>query len=401
MPDRKVKHSDMITITDRECPVCGQKEPLVFFKAASVPIFCNVYLPSPEKAKKAPTASIRLGFCTKCSLIYNYDFNDSFLKYDQNYENSLNFSGCFQSYTTQLAKELVERYHLFGKQIIEIGCGQADFLSLLCQLGNNHGIGFDPAYNPKKIGHSLNTLINIIPEYYSELYKDIPADFICSSYVFEHINDPVRFLSIIRNAIGDKKETVVFFEVPNALYTIRDYGIWDIIYEHCCYFSSCSLENAFRKTGFKPLNTSTGYEGQSLRIEAVPGTFENQDPIRSDEINLLSWIENFSDFYKTKVEFWKETLLKLGQRVVLWGAGSKGVSFLNTLKVEIDVIEYAVDINPRKWGFYIPGTGQKIVKPEFLQDYNTDIVLVMNPIYKDEIKKMMQDLGIGAKIFLV
>ena len=272
---------------------------------------------------------------------------------------------------------------------------------MLCQLGQNHGIGFDPAYNPKKIEHSSNKLINIIPEYYSELYKDISADFICSRHVLEHISDPVRFLSIIREAIGDKNETVVFFEVPNALYTIKDHGIWDIIYEHCSYFSCRSLANAFRKAGFKPINTSIGFGNQSLRIEAVPQTCDNQDTIKSDEINLLSWVENFSNFYKTKVEFWKETLSKLGQRVVIWGAGSKGVSFLNSLAVETDVIEYIVDINPRKWGFYIPGTGQKVIKPEFLKEYKPNLVLVMNPVYKDEIKTMIQDLGIEPKILFV
>ncbi len=57
------------------------------------------------------------------------------------------------------------------------------------------------------------------------------------------------------------------------------------------------------------------------------------------------------------------------QKVVLWGGGSKGVAFLTTLNIT-DQIKYAVDINPYKHGTFLAGTGQEIVSPEFLKDYN-------------------------------
>jgi len=85
-----------------------------------------------------------------------------------------------------------------------------------------------------------------------------------------------------------------------------------------------------------------------------------------------------------------------GQLAVVWGAGSKGVSFLNALK---DLqIEYVVDINPRKQGMYIPGTGQQIVRPEFLRDYQPDVIVVMNPVYRREIRKLTKKLGLTAKL---
>ena len=68
----------------------------------------------------------------------------------------------------------------------------------------------------------------------------------------------------------------------------------------------------------------------------------------------------------------------------MWGAGSKGVTFLNMIDSRYQ-IEYVIDINPRKHGKYIPGTGQKIVSPEFLREYIPDIVIVMNLIYENEI----------------
>jgi hypothetical protein len=89
----------------------------------------------------------------------------------------------------------------------------------------------------------------------------------------------------------------------------------------------------------------------------------------------------------------------LGERVVVWGAGSKGVTFLNTFKDQ-NLIEYAVDINPRKQGMYIPGTGQKIVSPFFLSEYQPSVIIVMNPIYQDEIEKSLDSLGFDYRLII-
>jgi len=88
-----------------------------------------------------------------------------------------------------------------------------------------------------------------------------------------------------------------------------------------------------------------------------------------------------------------------GQRAVVWGAGSKGVTFLNVLNIQ-DQIEYVVDINLRKQGMYIAGTGQQIVPPEFLRNYQPDVVIVMNLIYKVKFNSSQQ-LDLTAKLVCV
>jgi hypothetical protein len=87
----------------------------------------------------------------------------------------------------------------------------------------------------------------------------------------------------------------------------------------------------------------------------------------------------------------------MGHRTVVWGAGARCVSFLNILG-ERTQISYVVDINPKKQGKCIPGTGQRIVGPVFLQEYAPDVVIVMNPVYKNEIEQMIQDMGIRTSV---
>jgi len=60
-----------------------------------------------------------------------------------------------------------------------------------------------------------------------------------------------------------------------------------------------------------------------------------------------------------------------------------------------------VDINPRKQGMYVAGSGQEIVRPEFLHEYRPDTVIVMNPIYSGEIGEMIGGLGVSAEVVTV
>jgi ABC-type Fe3+-hydroxamate transport system substrate-binding protein len=86
-----------------------------------------------------------------------------------------------------------------------------------------------------------------------------------------------------------------------------------------------------------------------------------------------------------------------GQRVGIWGTGSKGVTFLNSVPAARQ-IAYAVDINPRKQGMFVAGSGQKIVSPAFLVAYQPDVVIIMNPNYEAEISNQLAALGVTASV---
>jgi FlaA1/EpsC-like NDP-sugar epimerase len=103
------------------------------------------------------------------------------------------------------------------------------------------------------------------------------------------------------------------------------------------------------------------------------------------------------------VERWRqnlETMKRSRKKVVVWGAGSKGVTFLNTFGSE-NPTQYVVDINPHKQGKFVPGTGQEVVPVEFLRAYQPDAVLVMNPNYRGEIEKSIAELGLHTELMAV
>lgn len=87
----------------------------------------------------------------------------------------------------------------------------------------------------------------------------------------------------------------------------------------------------------------------------------------------------------------------LARRVVVWGAGSKAVAFLNALGSD-DAVECCVDINPFRQGRYMAGTGHQIVSPSHLKPSPPDAVVVMNPIYVPEIRRETSGLGLRPEI---
>jgi len=59
---------------------------------------------------------------------------------------------------------------------------------------------------------------------------------------------------------------------------------------------------------------------------------------------------------------------------------------------------YAVDINPFKQGMFMAGTGQEVVGPDFLRDYDPDLVVAMNSIYLAEIRSELDRIGVDAEL---
>ena len=388
------------------CPICGSIETRGFFELNDMPANIGVLWQSRTSAMNCSRGKINLIFCRSCGIIWNRNFDGSILEYSEAYDNSLHFSAVYQEYALSQARHIIDRYNIKGKTVIEVGCGKGDFLMMLCDIGKNKGVGFDVSYESREIDDELAGRITFVKDFYTEKYRYYQGSLICSRYVLEHIEQPVEFLSSIYRSIGERSDTMVYFEVPNVYLIIEKMSIWDIIYEHCLYFSPGSLANLFETCGFLVQDVSETYENQFVTIEAtLPDS--NQEIInydRSRDFNKAArLVDRFSKTSKERLESWQNKIQQYygkNQKMIVWGAGAKGVGFLNLLKIS-DVIPYIVDINPNKHGKFVAGTGQKIVPPNFVKEYNPDVVIIMNPVYKDEIKQNINQMGCDVEVMTV
>ena len=145
------------------------------------------------------------------------------------------------------------------------------------------------------------------------------------------------------------------------------------------------------------------YHGQYLTIEASlrgDASFGDQ-VLQPGLLHHLELISRFSDRCPEKVKEWEALLdrySRAGKRVVLWGSGSKAVSFLTTLEGAEGKVEYVVDINPYRQGHFMPGTGQPILAPEQMDTKPPDVVVILNRVYRDEITSSLEELGLFPEV---
>jgi SAM-dependent methyltransferase len=376
----------------------------VFHEQPNVPAHSVLNLSSREQALRYPRGTIRLGFCRACGFISNVDFDPALNEYSENCEETQGFSPHFRAWLHKLAEDFVRRYDLHGKDVLEIGCGKGEFLALVCEIGENRGVGIDPAYVHGRLETAAAERLHFITELYSEDYGHLAGDALVCRHTLEHIGPVAEFVRTVRRSLGDREDVIVFFELPETLRVLREVAFWDIYYEHCSYFTPGSLARLFRREGFDPIDLRLDFDDQYILIDARPGDGQTPLlPLEDDLSETARFVDRFRhEFRKREAELRAliEANRERGGRSVIWGAGSKGVAFLTTLEIS-DEIEYAVDVNPFKHGMYMAGTGQEIVPAPFLRDYKPDLVLVMNPVYRDEIGRELASMGLDPQLVVV
>jgi SAM-dependent methyltransferase len=383
---------------NRLCPNCGGRDLAAFYEVRGIPVQSNLLIPTRDEALACPTGDLRLAFCRDCGFITNTAFDPATQQLTAKYEATQGFSPTFNAFARSLASRWAERYHLAGKEALEIGCGRGEFISLLCDIGGCRGIGIDPVADAALAPRGGR--VRFISDFYSRAYGDLPADFICCRHTLEHIPNPAEFVGMIRDIIGGRSEMVVAFEVPDTLRVLTEGAFWDLYYEHCSYFTPGSLALLFRGSRFSVLDLRSEYDGQYLVLEAAPAAAPTRTAAREvDYPQVYAAWERFGEVCGAKLDRWDNLLHgAAGRKVAVWGSGSKAVGFLTSLGVTHEMVPYVVDINPHKQGTYLPAVGQQIVAPEALREYQPDVVIAMNPIYRAEIAADLDRMGLRSEL---
>jgi SAM-dependent methyltransferase len=375
------------------CPVCAGSATRECLSLDGVPVLCNRLFSNREAAREAPVGDIRLILCGECGFVFNRAFDPGRVEYSPDYDNSLEHSPCFRDYAESLANRLVRNHRLSHHLILEIGCGRGEFLLRLCRLGQSSGLGFDPGL-PKgdRSVSGEGGEVRFVQGVFSARRLPRSPDLALCRHVLEHLPDPGALLDEIRR--GCRPGTPAYIEVPNFDTGPAASGFWDIIYEHPSYFTKGSLAHLLRSREFRIENLGEAFKGQYLgvdaRVEPSAGKGTENNPPGFQEKGLQLWAASLF----REIETWKNRLSewrRRGLRVVLWGAGSKGVTFLN-LTGAADLVDYAVDLNPFKQRRFIPGTGTPVKAPRRIETSPPDVIIVVNPIYRDEIRAQAEGL---------
>lgn len=383
------------------CPLCGASGSGVFLERRLSPLHQNLLCRTAAEAKSLNSGVLAISLCPCCGFVFNAAFLPELMSYSQAYDNTQTHSPLFQRYLTELSEDLVNRYHLMDKTIVEVGCGKGDFLRLLCRGGRNRGLGFDPSYiGPETAEQGA---VRFVTEFYEGQRSDTPPDFVCCRHVIEHIPDPLGMIRGIRNALGEHSPAVVYFETPNVEWIFEHTAFWDFFYEHCSYFTPDTLAWAFELSGFSVLRVKSVFEGQYLAIEAKSSGASSAplSLLPQGAAQLEKHVHAFRDRVARKIDDCREQVRKFSRQggCALWGAAAKGVTFANIIDPNATDIKCLVDINPAKAARFVPGTGHPIVNLEALgSQYSVAGLLSVNSNYLLEQRAMLSALSLEIPI---
>ncbi|MCA9267294.1 MAG: methyltransferase domain-containing protein [Planctomycetales bacterium] len=382
------------------CPCCNQAgADAPFYAVDSLPIHSCLLVETQAAARSFPRGSLALHRCAACGFIWNARFEQDRMRYAPDYEEVQTCSPKFQAFQSGLVKRLTARHRLYGRRIVEIGCGKGDFLRELCRHAQATGVGIDPSYRgPLSLADEDITFLR---EHYGAQHASIEADFVCCRHTLEHIPDPFDFMRLIVESLRGRAEPIVFVEVPDMRRVLTEGAFWDVYYEHCSYFTAGSLTRLFHAVGLEVMDVAYDFDEQYLLVEGrLAPEAELADPADDAAEPVSDWAADFAccvDRQLSELAAFLQPHFDARRQVVLWGGGSKAVSLLTSLP-QRDRIRHVVDVNPVKHGKFIPGGGQEVVAPDALRRLRPDVVVVMNDIYREEISATLCELGLHPEL---
>lgn len=372
------------------CLACGGSNVYPLVDLGLAPTSTGALHAEAKAAREVPRGRLDLAVCRNCGHVFNAAFDPELLDYDEDYDNSLHFSPSFRRYARELAGWLVGDVDLHGAHVVEIGSGQGDFLLELTARAEGTGTGYDPTFQPDEAPEG----VRFVADYFRP-DQDVEAfDLLVARHVLEHLADPAAMLSSLRAAAPDCSR--FYLEVPAAEFNFSPEGMWDCIYPHVSYFSATSFAALLGRSGLEVERLGTGFEGQFLWALARPVQPSLVQPDVAEVQKHLERLSRFVDRWDETVGHWRQHLDGDESRLALWGAGAKGVTFLNAVDPGGDLV--VVDINPRKWGRFLPGSGHRVVAPETLMSQEPSTVLITNPVYGSEIAEQLRDMGLEPDI---
>jgi hypothetical protein len=349
-----------------------------------IPVLPNA--PLGRRDDPQPLGALRLRRNRALDFVENAAFDPALAVYDESYENSQAHSAVFGAHMCEMA-ELLESSFAHGCRVVEVGCGKGDFLGLLEARGHFVVRGYDAAYagsHPR------------IEARYLCREDRIDADVVVMRHVLEHVPRPHEFLGMLAEVFGDAP---IFIEVPEYGWIVEQQAFFDITYEHVNYFTSRALAALFDG---EPRRQAACFGGQYQYLLARLGALSKDFGIRyADELLWESMtLAEIFPLVEARLDALQSAAGKAG-RVFVWGAATKGCMFLvhaGRRPALLARVVAAVDVNPRKWDRFLPGSGVPILSSEafFSLARAGDVLLVANPNYRGEIEAALRSAGLDG-----
>lgn len=373
----------------------------------------GVFPASPDEP--VPAGRVRLVLCRECGLVQLGDTFPPEQMYGDNYGYRSGLNRSMVQHLERIARSLQARTALTaGDTVLDIGANDGTLLRSYTVPGLNR-IGIDPTI--AKFREFYPPDITAVADFFSaEAFRGATGEqarVVTSIAMFYDLEDPVAFASDIRSVLAP--DGLWYFEQSYMPWMLRSGAYDTICHEHLEYYSLTTIAEILRRAGLVLVDAATNaVNGGSISVTAAradtgpaqPSVYarwllaqEQADRVHAPE----SWVE-----FRQKVISRQEDLRSLlrqltddGATVMALGASTKGNVLMMTTPVGGDLVPKVGDVNPYKFGRFLPGTGIPIVSQDEVLADRPDYLLILPWHFRETFMVSLEEYlaGGGRLIF--
>lgn len=344
-----------------------------------------------SRDEHVPSGRVHLLLCRECGLVQLGDTFPPEEMYGDNYGYRSGLNKSMVSHLERITRSLQSRTGLTsGDTVLDIGANDGTLLRSYTVTGLNR-IGIDPTI--AKFSDFYPDDITAVPDFFSAkaftAVTSEKAKIVTSIAMFYDLEDPVAFARDIASVLAD--DGIWYFEQSYMPWMLRSGAYDTICHEHLEYYSLTTIKEILDRAGLTLVDSATNaVNGGSISVTAgkagpsspPPSVYarwllaqEEADRVHAPE----SWVE-FRQKVMSRQEDLKSLLTQLrdgGATIMALGASTKGNVLMMTTPVGPDLVSKVGDVNPYKYGRFLPGTGIPIVSQEEVLADRPDYLLIL------------------------
>jgi hypothetical protein len=286
-----------------------------------------------------------------------------------------------------------------GDLVVDIGCNDG---TLLDGYSTEHIrlLGFDPSDVAR---YAIEKGHDVVRDFFSidalrRRYPDQRARVITSIAMFYDLEDPRAFVEDVAACLAE--DGVWVMELHYLLSMLEANSFDAIVHEHLEYYSLAVLERLLAGCGLQVIDVELNdINGGSIRLFVSHAGARAPDPraekrlqgvrLREFEVALDSPApyERFArDVERVRSELRNvcESAVSEGKTIHIYGASTKGNTILQYAGLDHELIPFAADRNPDKWGSRTIRTEIPIISEEESRAMEPDYYLVLPWHFLDE-----------------
>ncbi len=395
------------------CRICGSTTLYKYLDLGSTPL-ANSYLKREDLDKPEFSEELALQVCTTCGLSQLTKVVHPDLMF-KNYLYVSSTTQTFRDHCVEMAETTRTVANLrTGDLVMDIASNDGCMLSKFQDIGMSV-IGVDPAENLAAEANAAG--IRTLCAYWSpSIANDIVARFgrpkvITATNVFAHVDDLHSFVQAVDVCMA--KKGIFVIECPYALEFIKKNEFDTAYHEHLSYIGITPLTTLMAKYDLQVFDVEyfEHLHGGTIRVYVS----RVHDYAVSQRVG--EYLANEADFgiiTKTPYDAFAQRVLRNKKQLVellqtensrgkiIWayGASAKGNTLLNFFGITNELVPASIDDNPKKWGYYTPGSRLRIAGIEELKTAKVDYLLLLAWNFQSEIMRRCKAVNYSGAYIL-